>query len=42
MAKKNNKTDDQFAKVEGALTRTEQYVEDNQGKLMKIIGGIIL
>ena len=42
MAKKNNKTDDQFAQVEGALTRTEQYVEDNQGKLMKIIGGIIL
>ena len=42
MAKKNNKTDDQFAKVEGALTRTEQYIEDNQGKLMKIIGGIIL
>ncbi|MBT7895646.1 MAG: tetratricopeptide repeat protein [Flavobacteriales bacterium] len=42
MAKKNNKTDDQFAKVESALTRTEQYVEDNQGKLMKIIGGIIL
>ena len=41
MAKKNNKTDDQFAQVEGALTRTEQYIEDNQDKLMKIVGAVI-
>ena len=36
MAKKNNKTDDQFAQVEGALTRTEQFIEDNQDKIVKI------
>jgi len=42
MAKKNNKTDDQFAQVESALTKTEQYIEDNQDKLMKIVGAIIL
>jgi tetratricopeptide (TPR) repeat protein len=41
MAKKNNKTDDQFAQVEGALTRTEQYIEDNQDKLVKIVGAVI-
>jgi|TARA_B110000263_G_scaffold14368_1_gene11789 tetratricopeptide (TPR) repeat protein len=41
MAKKNNKTDDQFAQVEGALTRTEQYIEDNQDKLVKIVGAIV-
>ena len=27
MAKKNNKTEDQFAQVEGALTKTEQFIE---------------
>ena len=32
MAKKNNKTEDQFAQVEGALTKTEQFFEDNQDK----------
>ena len=33
MAKKENKTGDQFAQVEQALTRTEQYIEDNQKNL---------
>ena len=41
MAKKNNKTDDQFAQVEGALTRTEQFIEDNQDKIVKIVGAFV-
>tara|TARA_B100000768_G_scaffold28378_1_gene26747 strand:- start:1201 stop:1680 length:480 start_codon:yes stop_codon:yes gene_type:complete len=41
MAKKSNKTDDQFAQVESALTKTEQYIEDNQAKLMRIVAVII-
>ena len=40
MAKKN-KTEDQFAQVEQALTKTEQYIEDNQNSLMIIIGTIV-
>ncbi|MAU35767.1 MAG: hypothetical protein CMD14_00145 [Flavobacteriales bacterium] len=35
------KTEDQFAQVEQALTKTEQYIEDNQKSLMIIIGAII-
>lgn len=35
------KTEDQFAQVEQALTKTEQYIEDNQKSLMIIIGTII-
>ena len=41
MAKKNNKTEDQFAQVEGALTKTEQFIEDNQDKLVKIVGAFV-
>lgn len=41
MAKKSNKTDDQFAQVESALTKTEQYIEDNQAKLMRIVAAVI-
>jgi len=37
MAKKTNKTEDQFAQVEGALTKTEQYIEDNQKNLIRIV-----
>ena len=40
MAKKN-KTEDQFAHVEEALGKTEQYIEDNQKSLMIIIGAIV-
>ena len=40
MANKN-KTEDQFAQVEQALTKTEQYIEDNQKSLMIIIGAIV-
>lgn len=41
MAKKVNKTEEQFAQIEETLSRTEQYIEDNQNKLMKIVGAII-
>ena len=41
MAKKTNKTEDQFAQVEEALTKTEQYIEDNQKNLIRIVGVIV-
>ena len=41
MAKKVNKTEEQFAQIEETLSKTEQYIEDNQNKLMKIVGAII-
>jgi tetratricopeptide (TPR) repeat protein len=40
MANKN-KTEDQFVQVEDALSKTEQYIVDNQKSLMIIIGSII-
>ena len=41
MAKKNNKTEDQFAQVGGALTKTEQFFENNQDKIVKFFGIIV-
>lgn len=41
MSKKVNKTEQQFANVEEALTKTEQYIEDNQKSLMIIVGAIV-
>ncbi len=41
MAKKTNKTEEQFAAVEETLGRTEQWVENNQQLLSKIVFGII-
>ena len=41
MAKKGNKTDDQFAQIEETLSKTEQYIEDNQKSLMIIVGAIV-
>ena len=41
MAKKGNKTEDQFAQIEETLTKTEQFIEDNQKNLMTG-GGIII
>ena len=41
MAKKENKTEDQFAQIEETLSKTEQYIEDNQKNLTRIVGGII-
>ena len=41
MAKKTNKTEDQFAQVEDALTKTEQYIEDNQKNIIRIVVVIV-
>jgi len=41
MAKKGNKTDDQFAQIEETLTKTEQFIEDNQKNLITGVGIII-
>ena len=40
MANKN-KTEDQFAQVEQALSKTEQYIEDNKNSLMIIVAAIL-
>lgn len=42
MAKQTDKTDKQFAQIEETLTKTEQYVEDNQKSLTLIVGAIIV
>ena len=42
MAKKGNKTDDQFAQIEETLSKTEQYIENNQGNLVRIVGAIVV
>ena len=41
MAKKVNKTDQQLANVEQALSKTEQFIETNQKKITYIIGSIV-
>ncbi len=41
MAKQTDKTDKQFAQIEETLSRTEQYIEDNQRSLVIIIGSIV-
>jgi len=40
MANKN-KTEDQFVQVEEALSKTEQYIENNQKSLITILGAIV-
>jgi tetratricopeptide (TPR) repeat protein len=42
MAKKGNKTEDQFAQIEETLSKTEQYIENNQKNLIRIVGAIIV
>ena len=41
MAKKVNKTEEQLVQVEQALSKTEQYIEENQKSLTIIVGAII-
>ena len=41
MAKKGGKTEDQFAQIEETLSKTEQYIEDNQKSLTIIVGAIV-
>ena len=42
MAKKRNKTEDQFAQIEETLSKTEQYIENNQENLVKIVVGAVV
>ena len=42
MAKKQQKIDDQFAVVEETLTKSEQWVEKNQKKLIIVISSIVV
>ncbi len=42
MAKKKNQQEDNLQELESALTRTEQFIEDNQKIISYIVGGIIL
>ena len=42
MAKKKNKIEDQFAQIEETLSRTEQFIEDNQKNLMKGVGAVVV
>ncbi|MDG1189576.1 MAG: hypothetical protein P8N00_03405, partial [Flavobacteriales bacterium] len=43
MAKKKvNKTEEQFAAVEETLTRTEQWVENNQKQLSTFVFGVVV
>ena len=41
MAKQADKTDKQFAQIEETLSRTEQYIEDNQRSLVIIVVAIV-
>ena len=41
MGKQTDKTDKQFAQIEETLSKTEQYIEDNQKSLTLIVGVII-
>ncbi|OUV76539.1 MAG: hypothetical protein CBC83_00315 [Flavobacteriales bacterium TMED123] len=41
MVKQTDKTDKQFAQIEETLSKTEQYIEDNQKSLTLIVGVII-
>ena len=42
MAKKKTPKEDNLQELESALTRTEQFIEDNQKIITYIVGGIIL
>ncbi|MEZ5102917.1 MAG: tetratricopeptide repeat protein [Draconibacterium sp.] len=42
MAKKNTQQEDNLQELESALTKTEQFIEDNQKIIIYAVGGIIL
>lgn len=42
MAKKKTTQHDNLQNIESALTKTEQFIEDNQNLFLYIIGGIVL
>lgn len=42
MASKKSTQHDNLQEIESALTKTEQFIEDNQNKILYVIGGIVL
>ena len=42
MAKNESKLEDQFQQVEQALTKTEQFIEDNQNLIVKVVVTIVI
>ncbi len=42
MAKKKTQQNDNLQELESALTKTEQFIEDNQKMITYVVGGIIL
>ena len=42
MAKNESKLEDQFQQVEQALTKTEQFIEDNHNVIVKVVVTIIV
>ena len=42
MASKKSQQNDNLQNIETALTRTEQFIEDNQTKIIYVIGAIVL
>lgn len=42
MVKKKNQQEDNLQELESALTKTEQFIEDNQKTITYVVGGIIL
>ncbi len=42
MAKKKSQQEDNLQELESALTKTEQFIEDNQKMISYIVGGILL
>lgn len=42
MTKKKTAQEDNLQELESALTRTEQFIEDNQKKITYVVGGIIV
>ena len=42
MAKNESKLEDQFQQVEQALTKTEQFIEDNQNVIVKVVVAIVV
>jgi tetratricopeptide (TPR) repeat protein len=42
MAKKKTKQEDNLQELESALTRTEQFIEDNQKKITYVVGAVVV
>ena len=42
MAKKKTTQEDNLQELESALTKTEQFIEDNQQKILYVVGAVVL